>query len=76
MSRVRPDGREIIQVWAEPAMVAAVRARATAGDRSVSAEIRRALRAHLAAHNDDEAAGGDLEVKTGRGGDHHAVYSH
>jgi len=47
----------VVNFKASPEMVAAIRARATAADRSMAAEIRTALRAYLARDTPDPANG-------------------
>lgn len=63
----------VLNFKAPPELANALRARARAGDRTVSAEIRRALRAHLLSTDSSEAAPAGGFAKTREDGARHAA---
>jgi hypothetical protein len=67
---VSPHGSrsELLASWLTPDEAAGIRALAYEGDRSVSSEVRRAVRRHLAALKGNGSAGHGPEATTRRAG--------
>jgi hypothetical protein len=56
MASTTPKPRELIQAWAPGELVEQLRERAAAADRTLSAELRQAVRGHLGRELDSETA--------------------